>query len=94
VAMNAAILLFFFLPWLDRSPIKSIRYRGSIYKVALMLFAFSFVALAVVGTKSPTPQLTWIGRGLSVIYFGFFLLMPFYTKGEKGKPVPERVTGP
>ena len=92
VAMNGAIVLFFFLPWLDRSPVKSIRYRGTVYKIALTLFATSFIALLILGTKSPTPTLTWLSRVFSVIYFGFFLLMPFYTKWEKPKPVPERVT--
>ena len=91
--MGAAVMILFLLPWLDRSPVKSIRYRGTIYKTALGLFAISFVALGYLGTQSPTTTLTWMARGFTVIYFAFFLLMPFYTKMDNTKPVPERVTG-
>jgi ubiquinol-cytochrome c reductase cytochrome b subunit len=81
------------LPWLDRSPVKSWRYRGTLNKVMLVLFVASFLILGVLGVKSPTPERTLLAQICSVFYFAFFLLMPLYTKLEKTKPVPERVTG-
>jgi len=92
ISMGAAIVVLFLLPWLDRSPVKSIRYRGGIYKIALAIFVVSFVALGWLGTQPATPTLAWFARLFSVLYFAFFLLMPFYTKMDKTKPVPERVT--
>lgn len=91
--MGGATTILFLLPWLDRSPVKSIRYRGPIFKTALTLFVISFVSLGYLGTQNPTTTMTWMARGFSVIYFGFFLLMPFYSKMDKTKPVPDRVTG-
>ncbi len=93
VAMGAAIVLLFFLPWLDKSPVKSIRYRGWIYKVALALFAISFIGLSYLGMQAVTPLYTVLARVFAVIYFLFFLLMPWYTRIDKTKPEPERVTG-
>jgi ubiquinol-cytochrome c reductase cytochrome b subunit len=90
--MGAATNILFLLPWLDRSPVKSIRYRGPIFKSALTLFVISFISLGYLGTQNPTNVLTWMARGFSVIYFGFFLLMPFYSKMDSTKPVPDRVT--
>lgn len=92
LAMDIAIFIWFFLPWLDRSPIKSIRYRGPLYKSALALFAVSFIALGYLGTQPATPILTLYARIFAGIYFAFFLLMPIYTKLDKAHPVPERVT--
>ena len=92
VAMGAATLLFFFLPWLDRSPVKSIRYRGWKYKTALGLFTVSFLALGWLGLQPATTTYTWMARVFSLIYFLFFLLMPFYTASDNDRPVPERVT--
>ena len=92
VAMGAATLLFFFLPWLDRSPVKSIRYRGRKYKTALALFTVSFLALGWLGLQPATVTYTWMARVFALIYFLFFLLMPFYTATDNDKPVPERVT--
>ncbi len=92
IAMGAAIVVLFFLPWLDRSPVKSIRYRGLIYKVALGLFVVSFLILGYLGALPPSPGRTTLSQICSLIYFAFFLLMPFYTKIDKTKPVPERVT--
>lgn len=91
--MGGATTILFLLPWLDRSPVKSIRYRGPIFKTALTLFVISFISLGYLGTQNPTTTMTWMARGFSVIYFGFFLLMPFYSKMDKTKPVPDRVTG-
>ena len=93
LAMGVATVIFFFLPWLDRAPVKSIRYRGPIYKVALTLFVISFVVLTWLGTQAPTPFYTILARIFSVLYFGFFFLMPWYSKIDKCKPEPERVTG-
>ncbi|KAB2313483.1 cytochrome bc complex cytochrome b subunit [Betaproteobacteria bacterium SCN2] len=91
--MGVAVLIFFALPWLDRSPVKSIRYRGPIYKWFLAAFVISFIGLGWLGILPATPLYTWIARILSVVYFAFFLLMPWYTKIDKTKPEPERVTG-
>jgi ubiquinol-cytochrome c reductase cytochrome b subunit len=92
VAMGAAIVLLFFLPWLDRSPVKSIRYRGILYKLALVVFVISFLALGYLGGEPATPVLTNFARLFSILYFAFFaalLLIPMF---EKTKPVPDRVT--
>jgi ubiquinol-cytochrome c reductase cytochrome b subunit len=91
VAMGASIVVWFLLPWLDRSPVKSIRYKGWMYKLALFLFVVSFVGLGYLGMQPATPVFTNIARVLSVIYFAFFILMPFYTAWDKTKPTPERV---
>ena len=92
MGMGAAIVVLFLLPWLDRSPVKSIRYRGVMFKTAVAIFVVSFVALGYLGTQPPTPTLTFFARLFSITYFGFFLLMPIYSKLDKTKPVPERVT--
>jgi ubiquinol-cytochrome c reductase cytochrome b subunit len=92
VAMGGAIVVFFLLPWLDRSPVKSIRYRGILFKSALAVFAVSFLVLGWLGTQPATPTLTNLARVFSVLYFAFFLLMPWYTSVDKTAPVPERVT--
>jgi ubiquinol-cytochrome c reductase cytochrome b subunit len=92
VAMGAAIVILFFLPWLDRSKVKSIRYKGWIFKLALALFVISFFGLGYLGMEPPTPTKTFFAQLFSLIYFGFFLLMPWYSKMDPTKPVPERVT--
>lgn len=92
IGMGGAIVVLFLLPWLDRSPVKSIRYRGGLYKKALMLFVISFLALGYLGTQPATPTATMFARIFTVVYFGFFLLMPMYTRWEKAKPEPTRVT--
>jgi len=99
MAMGLAIVLFFFLPWLDRSKVKSIRYRGWMYKTMLALFAVTFVMLGYLGTKNPGhvdliwfKNVVWAQIGL-VIYFAFFLLMPIYTQLDRTKPEPDRLTG-
>jgi len=91
VVMFAAILIMFFLPWLDRSPVKSIRYKGMISKIALVIFAVSFVVLAYLGLQPVTDLYTQMARVFTILYFAFFLLMPIYSKLDKAKPVPERV---
>ncbi|HEX5605577.1 MAG TPA: cytochrome b N-terminal domain-containing protein [Candidatus Binatia bacterium] len=92
IGMGGAIVVLFFLPWLDRGKVKSVRYRGGIYKKALFLFVVSFLTLGYLGTQPPTPAASVIARICTAIYFGFFLLMPVYTRWEKLKPVPTRVT--
>jgi len=92
VAMGAAVMILFLLPWLDRNPVKSIRYRGTLYKWILGIFIFSFLALGWLGMQPPTPTLNLFSRIFTGIYFVFFLLMPIYSKLDKIKPVPDRVT--
>ena len=89
--MAASVVIFAFLPWLDRSPVKSIRYKGKYFKTALTLFVISFFVLGWLGTKSPTPLYTLLAQIFTVIYFAFFILMPWYSKIDKTKPEPKRV---
>ncbi len=92
VVMGGAIAILFVLPWLDRSKVKSIRYKGWISKVALGIFIVSFVVLGYLGAIASTPGRTVAAQIFTFLYFAYFLLMPFYTRMEKTKPVPERVT--
>jgi ubiquinol-cytochrome c reductase cytochrome b subunit len=126
-AMGLSVVVFAFLPWLDRSPVKSIRYRGGLYKKWLAVFVVSFLVLGYLGTEPSNvwgqfitldgaktieggwlvrwPAAAWgfvmngadratvVARICTVGYFLFFILMPWYTKIDKTKPVPERVTG-
>jgi len=92
VVMGGAIAILFVLPWLDRSKVKSIRYKGWISKVALAIFIVSFVILGYLGAIASTPGRTVAAQIFTLLYFAYFLLMPFYTRMEKTKPVPERVT--
>ncbi len=91
VLMAAAVLLFVFLPWLDRARVKSIRYRGWIYKFALATFVVSFLVLGWLGTQPAGGLYLRAAQFFSVLYFAFFLLMPYYTTIDKTKPVPDRV---
>jgi len=93
IVMGAAVVILFFLPWLDRSPVKSIRYRGPICKIMLALFVIAFVVLGWLGTQAPTDAKTLMAQIGTIVYFAFFLLMPIYTKIDSTKPVPDRVTG-
>ena len=90
--MFASIAMFFVLPWLDRSPVKSIRYKGPLFKLAITLFVISFVVLGWLGTQPPSEGKTTLAQILTGVYFLFFVLMPWYSKIDKTKPVPERVT--
>jgi ubiquinol-cytochrome c reductase cytochrome b subunit len=92
VAMFASILIMFFLPWLDRSPVKSIRYKGILYKVLLGLFVVDFIMLGFLGTQPTTNLYKLMSQVGTIYYFLFFLLMPIYSKMDKTKPVPERVS--
>ncbi len=92
VVMAGAIILPAVLPWLDRSPVKSIRYKGMLSKIMLGMFIVSFFVLGCLGTIAPSPFATLLAQIGTVIYFAYFVLMPWYTRVEKTKPVPERVT--
>ena len=94
VVMAGAIALPVVLPWLDKSPVKSIRYKGWGSKIFLALFIVSFFILGYLGDQHPTRGRTLVAQLCTAIYFGYFLLMPWYTRVEKTKPVPERVTMP
>lgn len=92
IVMAAAIAILFVLPWLDRSPVKSIRYKGIWSKIFLSAFVVSFIVLGYLGLLPPTPFRTILAQVMTVVYFAFFILMPWYTRYEKTLPVPERVT--
>lgn len=92
IAMGSSIAILFVLPWLDRSRVKSIRYRGWGTKIALTIFTISFVGLAYLGTVPVTPIRQTLAQIFSILYFAFFISMPFYTTFEKTKPVPSRLT--
>ncbi|MGW8310539.1 MAG: cytochrome b [Thiogranum sp.] len=93
IVMGAAVVILFFLPWLDRCEVKSIRYRGRIYKIMLGLFVAAFALLGYLGTQPPTDIKTMLAQLGTAVYFAFFLLMPIYSKMDQNKPVPDRVTG-
>ncbi|WP_261389906.1 cytochrome b [Ferrimonas balearica] len=93
VAMGAAIAVLFVLPWLDRCKVKSVRYRSGIHKLNIAQFVVCFIALGILGALPATPTYTLLARIFSLGYFGFFVLLFIYSKNEKCKPVPERVTG-
>lgn len=92
IAFAASVAIPFILPWIDKSPVKSWRYRGNLTRVILVVFVASFLILGVLGVKSPTPARTFLAQICSILYFAFFLLMPVWTSMDKAKPVPERVT--
>ncbi|MFM8798175.1 MAG: cytochrome bc complex cytochrome b subunit [Fluviibacter sp.] len=92
VGMGASVVIIAFLPWLDRSPVKSIRYRGPIFKAALTIFVIAFFILGYLGTQPPSYVGEKVSQVCSLIYFGFFLLMPWYSKIDKYTIPPERVT--
>ena len=87
-----AVLAYFFLPWLDRSPVKSVRYRGWLFRAFLAMFTVSFLALMYLGMRPATGGYVTAARVFAIGYFSFFLLMPWYTRRDRVKPVPERVT--
>ena len=93
IAMGGAIAILFVLPWLDRSPVRSWRYKGIWSRSLLVLFAVDFLLLTWLGTKPATETYTLMARICTVFYFGFFVFMPLYSSREKTRPVPERVTG-
>jgi ubiquinol-cytochrome c reductase cytochrome b subunit len=90
--MGGAVLILFLLPWIDRSPVKSIRYRSTFAKVMLALFVVNFIWLGYCGTQHPTDLLTFTARIGTVFYFAFFIFMPWWSRIGAVKPEPERVT--
>lgn len=90
--MALSVAVFLFLPWLDRSKIKSIRYRPLRYRIALTLFVIAFLVLMYLGLQPAEGVYVILARIFTVIYFAFFVFMPFYTRNERGRPVPSRVT--
>jgi len=92
VAMGAGVVIFAFLPWLDRSPVKSIRYRGPIFKVLLAIWVVCFFILGYLGVLAPTPGRTLVSQICTFYYFLFFLTMPVWSKLDKCQPEPDRVT--
>ena len=106
--MGAGVIILFFLPWLDKSPVKSIRYKGPIFRAALAIFVVSFLVLGYLGVATTDvwgkmPEVlpiiggvevaTIVSRLLTLAYFAFFLAMPWYSRIDKCKPEPERLTG-
>ena len=92
VAMGASVMVFFALPWIDNSPVKSIRYRPGWHWWLYGLFVVAFVVLGYFGVQPPSPVGERISQAFTIVYFGFFLLMPWWSKMGKFKPVPDRVT--
>jgi ubiquinol-cytochrome c reductase cytochrome b subunit len=93
MVMFGAIAILFVIPWLDRAKVKSYRYRGKLSWAMLAMLAISFIWLGKIGAGPGTdPVETIIGRVLTFLYFMFFITMPLWTKFDKTKPVPERVT--
>jgi ubiquinol-cytochrome c reductase cytochrome b subunit len=92
VIMGGAVLILFFLPWLDHSPVKSIRYRPSWHRIVYGVFLIFFLALGYLGSQPPSPAGNYISQLGTLVYFGFFLLMPWWSRMGVFKPVPDRVT--
>ena len=92
VVMAAAVVIPAILPWLDRSPVKSMRYKGKLSRWALRIFVVSFLILGVLGVLPPTKQYTILAQFCTMLYFAYFVLMPWYTRVEQTLPEPERVT--
>lgn len=91
IAMGAAIVALFFMPWLDRSPVKAMRYKGRLSQYALASMVISFISLGYLGTLALTPLKQWLARVFTFLYFSYFLLMPIYSYLEKSHAVPERI---
>ena len=92
IAMGAAIVVLFLLPWIDQCKVKSIRYRSVIYKANLAAFVISFLVLGWLGMEPATPGKTLAAQFFSLVYFGFFVVLYVTSKKEQTKPVPERIT--
>jgi len=91
IVMGAAVIILFFLPWLDYSPVRSIRYRPSWHKVVYGVFVVNFVILAYLGVQPPSPVFERISQAGTLLYFGFFLLMPWWSQKGEFKAEPDRV---
>lgn len=91
IMMGASIVILFFMPWLDKSPVRSMRYKGAYSKYALLSFVISFVALGYLGMVTMTPLKQILARVFAIIYFAYFLLMPLYSRYETHSFPPERI---
>jgi len=91
VVMGGAVIVLFFLPWLDRSPVKSIRYRPSWHKYVYLVFVLFFLVLGYLGSQPPSTVGNYVSQLGTLVYFGFFLLMPWWSRMGSPSPVPERV---
>jgi ubiquinol-cytochrome c reductase cytochrome b subunit len=92
LVMGGAVIILFFLPWLDSSPVRSIRYRPSWHKWVYGVFVVNFIALAYLGVQPPSPLGERVSQIGTLFYFGFFLLMPWWSRLGAFKPVPDRIT--
>ncbi|MCR6739854.1 cytochrome bc complex cytochrome b subunit [Aeromonas dhakensis] len=92
IMMGLSIVVLFLLPWLDRCKVRSVRYRSTLHKLNIVQFVVCFIILGVLGVLPSTPTLTLIAQICTLGYFGFFVLLFFYSKNESTKPLPERVT--
>ena len=92
IMMGLSIVVLFLLPWLDRCKVRSVRYRSKLHKLNIAQFVVCFVILGILGVLPSTPTLTLIAQICTLGYFGFFVLLFFYSKNESTKPLPERVT--
>lgn len=90
--MGAAVMILFVIPWLDRSPVKSYKYRGLLSKLLLAVFVLVFIFLGYAGYQPSTPTMTLLAQIATACYFLFFITMPFWTRMDSVKPVPERVS--
>ena len=92
MAMAAAIAVLFVLPWLDRSPVRSMRYKGNISRVMIVLFAANFIILGYLGVKAPTAARTVLAQICTIFYFSYFIGIYFWTRYERTRPEPDRIT--
>lgn len=92
ITMAAAIAILFVLPWLDRSPVRSIRYKGIVSRAAILMLPAVFIILGYLGVKAPTPERTFLAQICTVLYFSYFIGIYFWTRLETTKPEPERIT--
>jgi ubiquinol-cytochrome c reductase cytochrome b subunit len=92
VVMGGAVVILFFLPWLDHSLAKSMRYRPGWHKAVLGVFVFFFLVLGYLGSQPPSEAGNYVSQLGTLLYFGFFLLMPWWSRMGTFKPVPDRVT--
>ena len=92
IVMGASIAILLFLPWLDKSRVRSMRYKGPYSKYALGAFVGSFIILGYLGTVNVTPMKQYLARICTAIYFAYFLFMPLYSRYEQSRLVPERIT--
>ena len=92
VLMALSTTIFVALPWLDQSPVKSMRYRPGWHKALLGLFVIAFLVLGYLGIQPPSPGRTLVAQVCATLYFGFFFLMPWWSRMGTFKPVPTRVT--